>query len=57
MACHNSIRAGYSMNKSEIEWLIKDLMETNSPYSCPHGRPIIWEISKNDMENRFGRAN
>jgi len=56
MACHNSIRAGYSMSNEEIKWLVKDLMNTNSPFSCPHGRPIIWELSKIDLEKRFGRV-
>lgn len=56
MACHNSIRAGYSMNRVEIDWLISELYKTEKPYSCPHGRPIIWEITKKDLEKTFGRV-
>lgn len=54
-ACHNSIRAGYAMKDSEIRWLVGELFNTENPYSCPHGRPIIWELTKNDLEKKFGR--
>ncbi|WKZ28295.1 MAG: DNA mismatch repair endonuclease MutL [Candidatus Dojkabacteria bacterium] len=55
MACHGSIRAGQQLHSSEIEKLINDLFNCELPYSCPHGRPIIWELSKEDLEKQFKR--
>jgi DNA mismatch repair protein MutL len=55
IACHNSIRAGQSLTRGESEWLITELLESTNPYSCPHGRPIIWELTQTDLEKKFGR--
>jgi DNA mismatch repair protein MutL len=55
IACHNSIRGGYEMSTEEINWLVGELFNTDFPYSCPHGRPTIWELKKNDFEKQFGR--
>ena len=56
MACHGSIRAGKKMHKEEIEAMIQQLFECEKPYSCPHGRPIIWEMSRYEVEKRFKRT-
>lgn len=55
MACHTSIRAGMKLEREEIENLVKNLLECENPYSCPHGRKIIWEIERKDLEKKFGR--
>ena len=55
MACHSSIRAGMKLEQIEIDDLIRNLLSCKSPYSCPHGRPIIWEISRNEIEKHFER--
>jgi DNA mismatch repair protein MutL len=55
LACHNSIRAGRKMEKTEISQLINDLFKCEHPYSCPHGRPIIWELDKSEIEIKFER--
>lgn len=55
IACHSSIRAGKYMSEPEIRKMILDLYTTQNPYSCPHGRPIIWELKKYDIEKKFGR--
>jgi DNA mismatch repair protein MutL len=56
MACHASIRAGRRMEQIEIENLLKDMFSCKLPYSCPHGRPIIWEISQKDIEKKMRRT-
>jgi len=55
LACHSSIRAGQSLNRLEMEHLLTNLFNCTLPYSCPHGRPIIWELSKNELEKNFKR--
>ncbi|MFA7411859.1 MAG: DNA mismatch repair endonuclease MutL [Tissierellaceae bacterium] len=55
IACTNAIKAGDSMSKMEIMSLLKQLSETKNPHSCPHGRPTIMEIGKNDIEKAFLR--
>lgn len=55
-ACHGSIRAGRRMQKEEVEKMINDLFKCSKPYSCPHGRPIIWELTKRNIEKNFKRT-
>lgn len=55
LACHSSIRAGQKLLQPQISKLIVDLFNCQSPYSCPHGRPIIWELTKNEIEHKFKR--
>jgi DNA mismatch repair protein MutL len=55
LSCHSSIRAGQLLNRLEMEHLITNLFNCTLPYSCPHGRPIIWELSKNELEKNFKR--
>lgn len=50
LSCHTSIRAGMALDINRIEKLINDLLECKNPYSCPHGRPIIWILSKYEIE-------
>ncbi|MBD3280499.1 DNA mismatch repair endonuclease MutL [Candidatus Dojkabacteria bacterium] len=56
MACHSSIRAGRPMHRREIGTMIEQLFACDKPYSCPHGRPIIWELTKNELEKNFKRT-
>ncbi|MBN1915516.1 DNA mismatch repair endonuclease MutL [Candidatus Dojkabacteria bacterium] len=56
MACHGSIRAGQKLSREQTQYLIEKLLKCKKPYSCPHGRPIIWEISRYEIEKKFKRA-
>lgn len=55
IACHSSIRAGQKLDTYQSKQLFKQLLKCSQPYSCPHGRPIIWIINKSDLEKNFKR--
>ena len=53
-ACKHSIRAGDSVSKEEIAYLIDEMK--GSIALCPHGRPIVVKIVKKDFEQMFKRT-
>lgn len=55
MACRTAIKAGDNLNHLEMEALIKDLFKCENSYTCPHGRPTIFRISKEEMAKKFQR--
>ncbi len=55
MACRAAIKANDKIQNLEINSLFKQIEECINPFTCPHGRPIIVEISKNEIEKMFKR--
>ncbi len=55
MACRAAVKAGDALSWPEIEAILLDLSETENPYTCPHGRPIIVKLTLAEVERRFGR--
>ncbi len=53
-ACRAAVKAGQSLSAFEIENLINNL-KPNTPLLCPHGRPVIVELTKLDLEKLFKR--
>jgi len=56
IACHNSLRANQEITSQEAYELINKLMKCKNPYSCPHGRPIIWKLTTQDLDDQFNRT-
>ncbi|AGA69312.1 DNA mismatch repair protein MutL [Desulfitobacterium dichloroeliminans LMG P-21439] len=56
LACKESIKAKASLNLMEMEQLIVQLSKTDSPYTCPHGRPTMVQLSQEELERRFYRS-
>ena len=54
-ACKASVKAGDDLSEIEIESLIRDLKNCENPYTCPHGRPTIVEVSKHTISKLFLR--
>lgn len=54
-ACKASVKAGDDLSDLEIESLIKDLKNCDNPYTCPHGRPTVVEVSKHTISKLFLR--
>lgn len=56
LACHSAIKAGDKLTVEEMNQLIRDLYTTENPLTCPHGRPTMIRIGKEELEKRFGRT-
>jgi DNA mismatch repair protein MutL len=54
-SCKSAIKTGQSLSQEEIQHLYDDLMKCEIPYACPHGRPVIVELSLMEFDKKFGR--
>lgn len=55
LACHPAITANTSLTDGSIETLVRALDRCNAPWTCPHGRPTIIEITGEELAERFER--
>lgn len=55
VACKKSIKANYVLSEEEVKELLRELFKLENPYNCPHGRPTIISLSKQEFEKKFGR--
>lgn len=54
-ACRSAVKANDVLSTNEITELINTINEPNQVLLCPHGRPIIVDVSKNEIEKWFKR--
>lgn len=54
-SCKKSVKAGDKLSIMEMQELIDNMNKCDNPFSCPHGRPTMIKISKNDVEKIFKR--
>jgi len=55
LSCRAAIKVNHRLSSEEQQALLEDLVATDNPYRCPHGRPIILRLSQDEMERRLGR--
>ncbi|MCP4180748.1 MAG: DNA mismatch repair endonuclease MutL [bacterium] len=55
IACRHAVKSHDYLVKVEAEELLKELVRCELPFSCPHGRPTVINISYKEFEKRFGR--
>ena len=55
MACKKAIKAGDKLFDFEIENLVRKIFVSENLFNCPHGRPIVIEILRNEIEKLFMR--
>ena len=55
LSCRGAIKVNHRLSHQEQRALLEDLVTTDNPYRCPHGRPIILRLSQEEMERRLGR--
>ncbi|MBA19748.1 MAG: hypothetical protein CMO70_08530 [Verrucomicrobiales bacterium] len=53
--CRHSVKANDLLREEELQGLIDNLRSCKMPYTCPHGRPTIIEMTYPELEKKFGR--
>ncbi|MCH7886832.1 MAG: DNA mismatch repair endonuclease MutL [Candidatus Marinimicrobia bacterium] len=54
-ACKAAVKAGEKLTQEEMISLIERLFMTEYPYYCPHGRPVIINLTIDELDKRFER--
>lgn len=54
-ACKAAIKAGYKNSTAEMKVLAEQVLYDDEIRYCPHGRPVLIEMTKYDLEKQFGR--
>ena len=55
VACKAAVKAHMALSKEEVESLLDQLLVLPNPFTCPHGRPTVIKMTKNDIEKKFSR--
>ncbi len=55
-ACRAAVKFGKTLTLNEMNGLIDQLFTTQFPFTCPHGRPTLMQLTLSELERRFGRA-
>ena len=55
LACKAAVKMHHPLSPPEMEALMSELFAAEQPYACPHGRPIVLQMTDSDLERRFGR--
>jgi len=56
VSCHAAIKINTPLEATKMRWLVDELMKTDVPTVCPHGRPIILRYDLREIEKAFKRA-
>jgi DNA mismatch repair protein MutL len=56
MACHSAVRAGQALTDAEMRELVRQLEQSATPHTCPHGRPTMIHLSSGQLKKEFGRT-
>ena len=54
-ACKNAIKSGEILNQAQMHAVVDQLFACESPYFCPHGRPVIVTIELDEFDRKFKR--
>lgn len=56
LACKAAVKVNMKLTPEKMRWLIDRLLQTSSPTTCPHGRPVILRLTMKDIERGFHRT-
>ena len=52
-SCKDAVKANWILDFSDMRYLLEQLSLTNNPHTCPHGRPIIYKITMQELYSIF----
>ena len=55
MSCKAAVKGNQRLSTAEAHELIEELLTLDNPYNCPHGRPTIIAMTKQEIEKKFKR--
>ncbi len=55
-SCKSAVKSGDRLEAAEIDALVKDLVNCQNPFSCPHGRPTFIRMTQYEIEKMFKRV-
>ena len=55
MGCKAAVKGNQELSVSEVEELMEKLLKLDNPYTCPHGRPTIIRMTKEELDKKFRR--
>ncbi|AFV01633.1 DNA mismatch repair protein MutL [Dehalobacter sp. UNSWDHB] len=55
LACRSAVKGKERLMVQEMDEIIQKLGRADNPYSCPHGRPTIIQISEKELNHKFER--
>ena len=56
MSCKAAVKGNHKMTAQEADALIAELLTLENPYNCPHGRPTIVAMTKQELEKKLKRS-
>jgi DNA mismatch repair protein MutL len=56
VACKAAVKAGDSLQVPQMQELLRQLVTVEQPYTCPHGRPVVSVLPKDELDRRFDRT-
>lgn len=54
-SCKNAIKAGEQLSQAQMHAMVDQLFACESPYFCPHGRPVIITMDLEEFDRKFKR--
>ncbi|NLI21121.1 MAG: DNA mismatch repair endonuclease MutL [Clostridiales bacterium] len=55
MACKHAVKAGDALTPEEVTGLLEQMLRTGAQPTCPHGRPVVTELARRELDKRFKR--
>jgi DNA mismatch repair protein MutL len=54
--CRHAVKANDALKPAEWDQLVHDLLACDLPYTCPHGRPTMIQLTLAELDKKFGRV-
>ena len=54
-SCKHAVKGGERLSNEELISLVRGVLDGNVHPTCPHGRPLMMQLTRNELEKRFQR--